>query len=161
MTRRAHSFKRTNTNGNSHTTTTSSNHNAIDSSSDNNNGSNGSNLSVHHEIDLQLNSPRSVVSVSSEGLSQRRGLLRKPSVGSMVLEFGLKEKKKLGHWMFLVFCGVCLFLGVFKICATGWFGSAIETVTSNQIFMGSKLKLGSNHGTGLSISNSAIEEYIT
>ncbi|PPS13875.1 hypothetical protein GOBAR_AA06705 [Gossypium barbadense] len=122
MTRRAHSFKR--------------NNNAVGSS--NNNGSNNINLSVHHEIDLPLTSPRSEVgvvavgSVSIDGLSQRKGLLRKPSVGSMVLEFGLKERKKFGHWMFLVFCGACLFLGVFKICATGWFRSAIETATSNQ-----------------------------
>ncbi|KAG8491437.1 hypothetical protein CXB51_014620 [Gossypium anomalum] len=122
MTRRAHSFKR--------------NNNAVGSS--NNNGSNNNNLSVHHEIDLPLTSPRSEVgvvavgSVSIDGLSQRKGLLRKPSVGSMVLEFGLKERKKFGHWMFLVFCGACLFLGVFKICATGWFRSAIETATSNQ-----------------------------
>ncbi|XP_022732527.1 uncharacterized protein At1g04910-like [Durio zibethinus] len=132
MTRRAHSFKRNN--GNSQTT--NSTNNAVGSSNGNNNGSNGNNLSLHHEIDLQLNSPRSeigaVASVSIEGLSQRKGLLRKPSVGSMVFDFGLKERKKLGHWMFLVFCGVCLFLGVFKIFATGWFGSAIETVTSNQ-----------------------------
>lgn len=122
MTRRAHSFKR--------------NNNAVGSS--NTNGSNNNNLSVHHEIDLPLTSPRSEVgvvavgSVSIDGLSQRKGLLRKPSVGSMVLEFGLKERKKFGHWMFLVFCGACLFLGVFKICATGWFRSAIETATSNQ-----------------------------
>ncbi|MBA0597639.1 hypothetical protein Gorai_007439 [Gossypium raimondii] len=122
MTRRAHSFKR--------------NNNAVGSS--NTNGSNNNNLSVHHEIDLPLTSPRSEVgvvavgSVSIDGLSQRKGLLRKPSVGSMVLEFGLKERKKLGHWMFLVFCGACLFLGVFRICATGWFRSAIETATSNQ-----------------------------
>ncbi|XVF35125.1 hypothetical protein REPUB_Repub18cG0117800 [Reevesia pubescens] len=133
MTRRAHSFKRNNS-GNTQTST--SNNNSVGSSNGNNNGSNGNNLSVHHEIDLQLNSTRSeigaVASVSIEGLSQRKGLLRKPSVGSMVFDFGLKERKKLGHWMFLVFCGVCLFLAVFKICATGWFGSAIETVTSNQ-----------------------------
>ncbi|XWS72257.1 hypothetical protein CRYUN_Cryun02cG0024400 [Craigia yunnanensis] len=130
MTRRVHSFKRNNSN--SQTTTSN---NAVGSSNGNNNGSNGNNLSVHHEIDLQLNSPRSefgAVSISIEGLSQRKGLLRKPSVGSMILDFGLKERKKLGHWMFLFFCGVCLFLGVFKICATGWFGSSIETVTSNQ-----------------------------
>ncbi|XP_022754795.1 uncharacterized protein At1g04910-like [Durio zibethinus] len=124
MTRRAHSFKRNN--GNSQTTTSN---NTVGSC-------NGNNLSVHHEIDLPLNSPRSEVgavgSVSIEGLSQRKGLLKRPSVGSMVLDFGLKERKKLGHWMFLVFCGVCLFLCVFKICATGWFGSTIETVTPNQ-----------------------------
>ncbi|PPS17775.1 hypothetical protein GOBAR_AA02798 [Gossypium barbadense] len=134
MTRRAHSFKRNN-NGNSQTST--GNNVVGGSSNGSSNGSNGNNLSVHHEIDLQSSSPRSEVGVvglvSIEGLSQRKGLfLRKPSVGSLVFDFGLKEKKKLGHWMFLVFCGVCLFLGVFKICATGWFGSAIETLASNQ-----------------------------
>ncbi|KAE8688460.1 Mob1/phocein family protein [Hibiscus syriacus] len=116
MTRRTHSFKRIN--------------NSNSGSSTNNT------LSVHHEIDLPLNSPRSEVgavgSVSIDGLSQRKGLLKKRSVGSMVLDFGLKERKRLGHWMFFTFCGFCLFLGVFKICATGWFRSAIETATSDQ-----------------------------
>lgn len=37
-----------------------------------------------------------------------------------------REKKRLGHWMFIAFCGVCFFLGVFKICAYGWFGLAVE-----------------------------------
>ncbi|XP_039051201.1 O-fucosyltransferase 35-like [Hibiscus syriacus] len=129
MTRRAHSFKRIN---------------------NSNNGSSSTNntLSVHHEIDLPLNSPRSEVgavgSVSIDGLSQRKGLLKKQSVGSMVLDFGLKERKRLGHWMFLVFCGFCLFLGVFKICATGWFRSAIETATSDQ-----GLSDSSTNGLGL------------
>ncbi|XP_039033415.1 O-fucosyltransferase 35-like isoform X1 [Hibiscus syriacus] len=141
MTRRGHSFKRNN-NGNSQTgTCTGANASAAGSSNAGNSGSNGNNMSVHHEIDLPLNSPRSEVggavgSVSIEGLSQRKGLfLRKPSVGSMVFYFGLKERRKVGHWMFLVFCGVCLFLGVFKICASGWFGSAIETITSNRDFL--------------------------
>ncbi|GMJ07301.1 hypothetical protein like AT5G35570 [Hibiscus trionum] len=130
MTRRTHSFKRIN-------------------NSNNNNGSSGNNnLSVHHEIDLPINSPRSEVgavgSVSIDGLSQRKGFSKKQSVGSMVLDFGLKERKKLGHWMFFVFCGVCLFLGVFKICATGWFRSAMETATSNQ-----GLSDSSTNGLGL------------
>lgn len=61
-----------------------------------------------------------------------RGLLKKP-IGSVVVEFGLRERKKLGHLMFFLFCGVCLFLGLLKICATGWFGSAIERAGSNQV----------------------------
>ncbi|OMO91769.1 GDP-fucose protein O-fucosyltransferase [Corchorus olitorius] len=137
MTRRAHSFKRNNGNSSSSQANNNSNNAVASTNGSNNSGSsNGSNLSVHHEIDLQLTSPRSEIpavgAISIEGLSQRKGLFRKTSVGSMVLDFGLKERKKLGHWMFLVFCGVCLFLGVFKICATGWFGSAIDSVTSNQ-----------------------------
>lgn len=61
-----------------------------------------------------------------------RGLLKKP-IGSVVVEFGLRERKKLGHLMFLLFCGMCLFLGLLKICATGWFGSAIERAGFNQV----------------------------
>nr|DAD44269.1 TPA_asm: hypothetical protein HUJ06_002499 [Nelumbo nucifera] len=116
MTRRAHSFKRNNSNNN--------------------------NPKTYHEIDLQLNSPRSenpgtpspVLLDGLDSLSERKQalhqfqrlhLLKKP-VGSIVVNFGLREKKKLGHWMFLLFCSLCLFLGVLKICATGWFGSAIE-----------------------------------
>ncbi|GKV53299.1 hypothetical protein SLEP1_g59831 [Rubroshorea leprosula] len=132
VTRRAHSFKRS---GNTQNTAGSNNSGA------GNNG-NGNSLSVHHEIDLQLNSPRSEGrpnSVSADGLSQRvhggvvKSLLRKPGVGSMVFELGLRETRKLRHWMFFAFCGVCLFLGVFKICATWWLGSTIESVASNQV----------------------------
>ena len=61
-----------------------------------------------------------------------RGFLRKP-IESVAVEMGLRERKNLGHWMFFAFCGVCLFLGILKICATGWFGSAIETARSNQV----------------------------
>lgn len=45
----------------------------------------------------------------------------------------LKGKKKWGHLMFLLFCGLCLFLGVLKFCAYGWFGSAIEKVGLYQV----------------------------
>uniref|UniRef100_A0A803NTL9 O-fucosyltransferase family protein n=1 Tax=Cannabis sativa TaxID=3483 RepID=A0A803NTL9_CANSA len=152
MTRRAHSFKR-------NTSNNSQNSNIINNggSSIGNNGggghvNNGSGLSPHHEIELQLTSPRSEIgsnTVSVDGfdsvlerrlphyVNQRfhvggvKGLLRKP-IGSVVADLGLKERKKLGHWMFLVFCGMCLFLGVFKICATGWFGSTIDRAGFDQ-----------------------------
>ncbi|KAJ0090278.1 hypothetical protein Patl1_13582 [Pistacia atlantica] len=135
MTRRAHSFKR-------NTNNTFNNVNEI------NTNASGSSFSTHHEIDVPVNSPRSEIGPSSGScdtsefkqqvgnhVSQRvhlRSLLKRPVVGSVVLQLGFREKKKLGHWMFLVFCGVCLFLGVFKICVNGWFGSAIERATSNQ-----------------------------
>lgn len=68
-------------------------------------------------------------------LTQRMHLKKK--IGSLNVNFGLglelKEKKKLGQWMFFVFCGVCLFLGILKFCANGWFGSAIERIASNQV----------------------------
>ncbi|PON55603.1 GDP-fucose protein O-fucosyltransferase, partial [Trema orientale] len=143
MTRRAHSFKR---NANNSSQSSNNNNSGTNNNSGGGHGSNGSGLSSHHEIELHLNSPRSEIggnAVSVDGfdsvlerrqahhVSQRfhvggvKGLLRKP-IGSVVVDLGFKGRKKLGHLMFLVFCGLCLFLGVLKICATGWFGSAIE-----------------------------------
>ncbi|XP_051131812.1 O-fucosyltransferase 35 [Andrographis paniculata] len=137
MTRRANSFKR----NNNHTKSSAGNTNLQNSSSS------ISNNAHHHEIiDLQLNSPRSETPVAGDGsehfrtahassVAQRPHLRRRISYLSVDLgEFGLelKGKKKLGQWMFFMFCGVCLFLGVFKICATGWFGSAIERLGNNQ-----------------------------
>ncbi|XP_073289837.1 O-fucosyltransferase 35-like isoform X3 [Primulina huaijiensis] len=131
MTRRAHSFKR--------------------NSSNNNSSQNTQNSSGHHHheniIDLQqLNSPRSGSPLSGGGsesfraahassVAQRVHLRRK--IQSLSVDFGelgleLKGKKKLGQWMFLMFCGVCLFMGVFKICATGWFGSTVDRLSNNQ-----------------------------
>ncbi|XP_073155917.1 O-fucosyltransferase 35 [Henckelia pumila] len=131
MTRRAHSFKR--------------------NSSNNNSSQNTQNSSGHHHhenvIDLQqLSSPRSESPVSGDGtesfraahassVAQRVHLRRK--IQSLSVDFGelgleLKGKKKLGQWMFLMFCGACLFMGVFKICATGWFGSTVDRLSNNQ-----------------------------
>lgn len=143
MTRRAQSFKRGGSGASS-----CGNNNVGVSAGDNNSGSS---LRVHHEIDLHL-SPRSEIAsgsgpdlgFDSTALNRKhqtygqlrervvKGLLRKP-MGSVVSDFSLREKKKLGHWMFFVFCGVCLFMGVFKICATGWFGSAIDGAASDQV----------------------------
>ncbi|KAK9102446.1 hypothetical protein Sjap_019700 [Stephania japonica] len=110
MTRRAFSFKR----GNHHN-------------------------SANHEIDVQLNSPRSPNSIEgnwgdgSESIGEKRQALiqnqRFQVVGSgLVPLFGrsIKEKKRLGHYMFLVFCGFCLFLGVLRISANGWFGFVVD-----------------------------------
>ena len=138
MTRRAPSFKRNNNNNNG------SSHS----------GTINTGLTAHCEIDLPINSPRSEIGsnfvtaeVSLETILERKhshhvshrvhggvvkSLLRK-RIESIVVDLGSKERKKLGHWMFLVFCGVCLFLGVFKICATGWFGSAMDRENLNQV----------------------------
>lgn len=66
-----------------------------------------------------------------------KSLLRKPVIGSAVVDLGLsglrERKRLLGQWMFFFFCGACLFLGVLKICAYGWFGSAMERVHSVQV----------------------------
>ncbi|KAM1587401.1 hypothetical protein ACFX1X_026899 [Malus domestica] len=149
MTRRAHSFKRNPNAGAAAAANNGSSHSSNIGSSSNTNGGNGGFVG-EYEIDLQLNSPRSEIGgnpVPADGfdsflerkqthnhVSQRvavRGFLRRP-IGSVVADLGLREKRKLGHWMFFAFCGVCLFLGILKICATGWFGSAIETASSNQ-----------------------------
>ncbi|KAF5748428.1 hypothetical protein HS088_TW04G00382 [Tripterygium wilfordii] len=131
-TRRAHSFKRN---------PNSAHNNATNSSSSN---STAASFSSNHEIDLHLGSPKSENLVSIDGFERQsihatqrshggvaRGFLKKP-IGSVVVGLGLREKKKLGHWMFSLFCGICLFMGVLKICATVWFGSALEKASSNQ-----------------------------
>ncbi|XP_022999202.1 O-fucosyltransferase 35 [Cucurbita maxima] len=138
ITRRAHSFKR---NNNSNDINNSTNSNTIQ-----NNG-----LSSHHEIDLPVNSPRSeafrstvLVDGFESGLERKTGQhvsqrthggvaaksLLNP--GFVSLDFRLREKRKLGHLMFMMFCGLCLFLGILKICMNGWFGSVIETNESHQ-----------------------------
>ncbi|XP_021640065.2 O-fucosyltransferase 35 isoform X2 [Hevea brasiliensis] len=142
MTRRAHSFKRNNTNAtaaHATTTTTTTNRNTQVTNTNNNNGTNS------HEINLQVNSPRSehVEVFERQGhpqnVTQRihggvaKSLLnKKGGFGSAVVDLGFRERRRLGHWMFFVFCGVCLFLGVLKICANGWFGSALERAPSSQ-----------------------------
>ncbi|KAG7030513.1 hypothetical protein SDJN02_08861, partial [Cucurbita argyrosperma subsp. argyrosperma] len=138
ITRRAHSFKR---NNNSNDINNCTNSNTIQ-----NNG-----LSSHHEIDLPVNSPRSeafrstvLVDGFESGLERKTGQhvsqrthggvaaksLLNP--GFVSLDFRLREKRKLGHLMFMMFCGLCLFLGILKICMNGWFGSVIETNESHQ-----------------------------
>ncbi|CAH9084066.1 unnamed protein product [Cuscuta europaea] len=142
MTRRAHSFKRPNNVGANQTSHSSS--------------GTSTSLNTHHEIDLNLNSPRSegnAIPLLGDGsepvvekkqaqthlssVIQRVHLRRK--IGSLGVDLGLgglelKGKKKLGHLMFLLFCSLCLFLGLLKFCAYGWFGSAIEKTGLNQDF---------------------------
>ncbi|XP_058108588.1 O-fucosyltransferase 35 [Magnolia sinica] len=103
MTRRAHSFKRS-------TNATSSN-------------------PTHLEIDLPVNSPRSdnarTTATSIDGNGNDRNPFKKHA--GLTSPVDPKERRRrLGHWMFLLFCGVCLFLGVLKISANGWFGFAVE-----------------------------------
>lgn len=137
MTRRAHSFKRTN----------NTNQNAQNTGGGSSNST--ATLNTHHEIDVPLNSPRSETNANIadeyeilgekkhthlSNVIQRVHLRKK--LESLTVDFGfgleLKGRKKLGHWMFLVFCGFCLFMGVLKFCAYGWFGSAIERVAYSQ-----------------------------
>ncbi|XP_015572983.1 O-fucosyltransferase 35 [Ricinus communis] len=141
MTRRAPSFKR-------HTTTTTAT-STTNGSNTHINISNNQSDNNSHEIDLQqLNSPRSEsIEVFerqqnySQYVTQRvhggvvKNFLNKKGVGggigSVVVELGFRDRKNLGQLMFFLFCGLCLFLGVFKICANGWFGSALEKAAAN------------------------------
>ncbi|XP_027336349.1 O-fucosyltransferase 35-like isoform X2 [Abrus precatorius] len=121
MTRRAHSFKR---------------------SSNNNSGS------AVNEIELQINSPRSPLgsATAAEGLSLDPVLKRKHHHHHRVSH---KERnKKLGHWMFLLFCGVCLFLALLKIFASGWCKSIISPFYQEQFdsITSQNLKDQSSHG---------------
>ncbi|CAN0841418.1 O-fucosyltransferase 35 [Linum grandiflorum] len=130
MTRRAQSFKR-NTNstaGNSNNGASSSSsaaHSAANSATNSSTVSPRFASSAGDDINLQITSPRSEVGDRQHLVQRVNAKTRKPSggIGSFAGEFELKERKKLGQWMFLVFCSLCFFLGVFKICAGGWFGS--------------------------------------
>lgn len=119
MTRRAQSFKRNN-----------------NTSSINNNQNSNSN-STHHEIDLQLNSALSETNNNPASIDGFGSALEKRqklhhNVLKRPIGLGLRGRKRWGHLMFFVFCGICLFLGVFKFCANGWFGSALERVRHHQ-----------------------------
>ncbi|KAK4565153.1 hypothetical protein RGQ29_006993 [Quercus rubra] len=158
MTRRAHSFKRNNSENNNNNNSTS---NSTNNSGTSGGSGNTTTLSTHHEIDVHIGSPRSEMGtspVSPDGFDSTSSALERKhhhlhhvshrvnihgsSTSSLikgfllnksgVVELGFRGKKKLGHWMFFLFCGMCVFLGLLKICATGWFGSAIESATSNQ-----------------------------
>ncbi|KAI3869278.1 hypothetical protein MKW92_010614 [Papaver armeniacum] len=104
---------------------------------------------THHEIDLPINSPRSdstnntlLIDGSSSSqinntqLNHRSGGGGGGSGGGGLFGIGSRNvsrerKKQLGHLMFLVFCGVCLFLGALKIIfAAGLFGSTVDTSSS-------------------------------
>jgi len=143
MTRRAPSFKRNNASASAATSAASA-----AATTGGNNG--GNSLSTHHEIDL-LTSPRSDSAASPVSGDGFDGLIEKKqnqnhfgflnhrvtvnkkvlgggstTVGAVV-ELGLRERRKLGQWMFFFFCGVCLLLGVFKIFFGGLVGSAIDS----------------------------------
>jgi hypothetical protein len=96
--------------------------------------------SSQHEIDLQLTSPRSEIGTTSgsadgfESVNEKKQTHHRNHHHYSKKSISESEfvKKKLGQWMFLLFCGVFLFWGVFKFCANGWFGSAIDGIGSDQ-----------------------------
>ncbi|MED6180345.1 hypothetical protein PIB30_009413 [Stylosanthes scabra] len=64
-----------------------------------------------------------------------KGLLKKP-IEFIVVELGLRKKKKLGHWMFLMFRGVFLFLGVLKIGMKGWGSDGLRMIEEGWVYDG-------------------------
>ncbi|KAL8215483.1 hypothetical protein R6Q57_022320 [Mikania cordata] len=103
--------------------------------------------SNNHEIDV-LNSPTSELAESFESVSEKKHsrltqrLQTKRSGGSDKLHFfGLDKKRLVGQWMFFVFCGFCLFLGILKVSVNGWFGSAIERIGFDQDYWDSSPSL--------------------
>ncbi|KAL8102688.1 O-fucosyltransferase 35-like isoform X1 [Apium graveolens] len=94
---------------------------------------NNSNFST--TIDLPLNSPRSDLGVNLKSGDGFDSSDEKKQTHVQFLSQRVKIKKhskKLGKWMFLGFFGVCLFLGVLKIFAFGWFGSGGDKVGHDQ-----------------------------
>lgn len=94
------------------------------------------------EVELQINSPRSpstagtspVAEAANDVMDERKGntnlrsriVFRKQSFKDLGL-LGLRERKKIGNFLFLTFCGVCLFLGVIKIFAGDWVGYSLDS----------------------------------
>ena len=51
-------------------------------------------------------------------------MFKRQSSGGGIVDLGFRERRKIGNFLFLAFCGVCLMLGVVKIFAGGWLGLA-------------------------------------
>ncbi|XP_076888221.1 O-fucosyltransferase 35-like [Bidens hawaiensis] len=108
----------------------------------------------HHEIDV-LNSPRSeATDAAFDSLSDKKQTTRltqrlqtKRLTGDFVGENNNKNKKKLvvGQWLFFLFCGFCLFLGILKVSVNGWFGSAIGVFDQDYWDSSSSLKNSRDH----------------
>ncbi|KAI3814447.1 hypothetical protein L1987_14087 [Smallanthus sonchifolius] len=100
---------------------------------------------THHEIDVPLNSPRSEAAEAFDFVpekKQTRLTQRIQTKRSGNADFvGLEKKKLVGQWMFFVFCGFCLFLGIVKVSVNGWFGSAIERIGFDQDYWDSSISL--------------------
>jgi len=77
-----------------------------------------------NEIELQINSPRSPLAPAEGSLLKRNNLHHHHNH-----HLSHKEKRnKFGQWVFFLFCGVCLFVGLLKICATAWwFRSSVHS----------------------------------
>ncbi|XP_020582394.1 LOW QUALITY PROTEIN: uncharacterized protein At1g04910-like [Phalaenopsis equestris] len=52
-------------------------------------------------------------------------LLGKSLFAKPVAGLASRDRRRLGNYAFLVFCGVCLWIGVMKIIAGGWLGSIL------------------------------------
>ncbi|KAL0908384.1 hypothetical protein M5K25_022875 [Dendrobium thyrsiflorum] len=131
------------------------------------------------EIELQINSPRSSSDIAGGSLSNEGAEPTSPMLASPVAErwhhgqnlrsrFGIqllgkgvfkkpasalpfRDKRRLGNFLFLVFCGACLCLGVMKMFAGSWLGSLlVEKVERHQEFLtemtSQRVALSASHG---------------
>ncbi|XP_020675046.1 O-fucosyltransferase 35-like [Dendrobium catenatum] len=128
------------------------------------------------EIELQINSPRSSPVSAGGSLSNEGAEPTSPKLPSPVAErwhhgqnlrsrFGIQllgkgvfkkrasalHKRRLGNFLFLVFCSVCLCLGLMKMFAGSWLGwLLVERVERHQDFLtemtSQRVDLSSSHG---------------
>ncbi|ONK66100.1 uncharacterized protein A4U43_C06F4150 [Asparagus officinalis] len=140
-----------------------------------------------HEIELQINSPRSESPAGGsptaeataeerwQGNQQGRNLrfriglgremFKRQSQVAGIVDLGFRERRRIGNLLFLAFCGVCLMLGVVKIFAGGWLGftgileqqGEYRDLSGTQ-FSGQKVQISHDHGhRGLSDSERTLK----
>lgn len=81
-----------------------------------------------HDIELQINSPRS--SSACDSPSARSPASEAAAVeeagerwqGNQQRNVRFRERRKIGNLLFLVFCSVCLVIGIVRISDGGWLG---------------------------------------
>ncbi|KAK8931278.1 hypothetical protein KSP39_PZI016448 [Platanthera zijinensis] len=119
MTRRVHSFKRSGVNGGDIELQINSPHSSSESPGGN---------PFSDAADLPPLTPASPTAERSHHGHNLRSRFGMPLLGKGVFKkptgaLSFRDKKQLGNFAFLLFCSVCLCLGVMKIIAGSWFGS--------------------------------------
>lgn len=121
MTRRGHSFKRSGVNGGEIELQI----NSPRSSPDNSGG-----ISFSEVSELASPTPKSSAAEWWQHGQNLRSRFGMPLLGKGVFKkpaaaLPFRDKKQLGNFVFLVFCSVCLCLGVMKMVFGCWFGSLL------------------------------------
>lgn len=130
MTRRGHSFKRSGVNGGEIELQINSHRSLSDGA-----GGSPSNEAAEPASPM-LASPAADRWHHGQNLRSRFGmqLLGKGVFKKRASELPFRDKKRLGNFLFLVFCSVCLCLGVMKMFASSWLGFfLVETTERRQV----------------------------